>query len=262
MATAVFFHAHPDDESLFTGGTIARAAAEGHRAVVVTATGGEEGHDYSGELLPGESLTDRRAAELKEATRILGAECQQLGYLDSGADHESPAAGGFATLDPRQPAERLAGLLTDVGADILVTYDERGGYGHPDHIQTHRVGVEAAAEAGVAAVMVTFDRHRIQSLVDAAAGFGIEVDDRLRTFADALGVAPELITTTVDVSDYVEQKRRAMAAHLSQLPPSSFIQSLPAAAFTMLFGTEWYIDGRGRRAAGNGAGSGADWLFP
>jgi LmbE family N-acetylglucosaminyl deacetylase len=262
MATVVFFHAHPDDESLFTGGSIARAAAEGHRAVVVTATGGEEGHDYSGQLQPGESLTERRAAELRDAIEILGAhECYQLGYRDSGSDETKPTDGAFATLDPKQPAERLAALLQRERADILVTYDERGGYGHPDHIQVHRAGVLAAQEASLPAVMVTFDRDRIESLVNAATGFGITIDERLRAFADSLGVDSDRITTTVDVSGYVDLKRRAMAAHLTQLPPSSFVQSLPAPAFTLLFGTEWFIDPRAETTDG-GAAAGADWLFP
>ena len=101
--TAVFFHAHPDDETVFTGGTIRRLVATGHRAVIVTATSGGRGHDYSGGGLTGAALSERRADELQRAAAILGAECVMLGFADSGAGGAAP--GGFAGIDPAVAAE-------------------------------------------------------------------------------------------------------------------------------------------------------------
>ena len=241
MTTAVFFHAHPDDETLFTGGTICRMAAEGRRVVVVTATSGGQGHDHSGQLLTGAALADRRADELHEAAAILGAECVLLGFPDSGV--EGTARGGFALLDPAPAVEQLAAVLVERGADILVTYDERGGYGHPDHIQAHKVAMRAAHRAGVSTVFwATFDRDRLASLLNLAADYGVHLDDPTRRWVTALGVAGSRITSTIDVSPFLDAKRRALGAHATQFPDSSFLWSLPAPAFDLLFGTEYFID--------------------
>src|SRR5579864_885237 len=107
MATAVFFHAHPDDEAIATGGTMARMAAEGHRVVLVTATRGELGETPEGLLDPGESLVDRRGLELSEACRILGVDRQEfLDYLDSGMAGEpsNDRPGSFASTDVDEAA--------------------------------------------------------------------------------------------------------------------------------------------------------------
>jgi LmbE family N-acetylglucosaminyl deacetylase len=180
----VFFHAHPDDETLFTGGTMARAAGEGHRVVLVTATRGERGHDHGGVLAPEESLAKRRVAELAEASRLLGVARQEwLGYGDSGIKdtgtkdtgpgdegagpqdpglhspglhspgRHSPGHHGarpdgaqearfarpFSQVPVEEAAARLAEILTEERADVVTTYDDWGGYGHPDHVQAHRV---------------------------------------------------------------------------------------------------------------------------
>lgn len=257
MSTAVFFHAHPDDETIFTGGTICRMATEGHRAIVVTATTGGRGHDYSGDLLSADALRDRRAEELRQAASILGAEIVSLGFPDSGGD--GTAAGGFALLDPAPAADRLAKILVDSAADVLVTYDERGGYGHPDHIQAHIVGMLAAASAGVAEVFwATFDRDRLQSLLALASAFGMHVDDEARRWATSLGVAGSRITTVVDVSGFLDSKRRALRAHATQFPDSSFLWSMPDPALDLLLGTEYFIGASGSGGSGQPVG---DWLL-
>src|ERR687897_2378773 len=151
MATLVAFHAHPDDETLTQGGSIAKAVDEGHRVVIVYATGGEKGEVPDGLLAPGESLTERRVAEAERSAAALGtARLVWLGYLDSGMegtpDNDDPAS--FWRADVDEAAERLAAVLQEEDADVLTIYDENGNYGHPDHVQVHRVGARAAELAG------------------------------------------------------------------------------------------------------------------
>ena len=150
MPTLVAFHAHPDDECITTGGTLAKAADEGHRVVLVYATRGEVGEAPEGLLAPGERLVDRRVAEVTRAAEVLGAHrVEFLGYRDSGMagtpDNDHPDA--FCRADVGAAAERLAALLREEAADVLLVYDEHGNYGHPDHVQVHRVGVAAAHHA-------------------------------------------------------------------------------------------------------------------
>ena len=150
----VSFHAHPDDEALLTAGTLARAAAEGHRVVLVVATGGEAGLS---DTAPGAELAARRADELDRSAAALGcAKVIRLDYPDSGMRNEHR---GFASLPVDEPAERLAGILRAERADALTVYDRNGGYGHPDHVQVHRVGHRAAELAGTRLVLeATVDR--------------------------------------------------------------------------------------------------------
>jgi LmbE family N-acetylglucosaminyl deacetylase len=245
MATAVFFHAHPDDEAIQTGGTMARMAAEGHRVVLVTATRGELGEVPDGILAPGETLAERRAVELAAACEVLGVTRHEyLGYGDSGmageASNDDPAC--FWRADVDQAATRLAAILEDERADVFVTYDENGGYGHPDHIQVHRVGLRAAAGAGTARVfMATMNRDFMLALADRASEFGLDMPPEQRSMLDTMGVTADRITAAVDVTDYLDKKRRAMEVHASQIADSSFFLSMPPEAFTAVWGTEWYM---------------------
>ncbi|MDQ1375021.1 MAG: hypothetical protein QOJ09_2359, partial [Actinomycetota bacterium] len=147
MATAVFFHAHPDDEAIATSGTMAKAAAAGHRVILVTATRGEHGEVPDGFLDEGEDLWRRREKELQDAAKIIGVDrLEFLGYVDSGMidtlENEAPESFWQADLD--EAAERLATILREEEADVLTAYDPHGNYGHPDHIQVHHVGHRAA----------------------------------------------------------------------------------------------------------------------
>ena len=246
MATVVFFHAHPDDESIATGGTIARLSGEGHRVVLVTATAGELGEVPAGMLDPGEALATRRAKELDAAARILGvARRVTLGFGDSGmaGQPSNDAPGSFWRTDVDEAAAALAELLAEERADVLSAYDERGGYGHPDHIQVHRVGLHAGRLVGVPRLyMATINRDHLLRLSERADDFGIappegeEVPD-----FSTLGVEESRITTAVDVHRFLDAKRRAMAAHASQISETSFFLSMPPAAFAAVWGTEWYI---------------------
>src|SRR5688500_2005209 len=147
MATLVCFHAHPDDESIATGGVMAKAADEGHTVVLVVATGGEEGEVPDGFLDEGELLGARRLLETNASAEVLGVQhVEWLGYRDSGmVDTETtknPEC--FWQADVEEAAQKLAAILRKHDADVLTIYDWNGNYGHPDHVQVHRVGARAA----------------------------------------------------------------------------------------------------------------------
>jgi LmbE family N-acetylglucosaminyl deacetylase len=244
MSTLVTFHAHPDDEAIATAGVMAKAAAEGHRVVLVTATKGEHGEVVEGVLRKGERLADRRAAELEQAAAVLGvARCEVLGYVDSGmmGTPENDRPGSFWRADLDEAAGRLAAILGEERADVLTVYDDHGTYGHPDHIQVHRVGVRAAEMAGVPKVYeATISRDHVRRLGTLRPP-DVAEEDMPDPDAIGLGVPEDEITAVVDVTAYLEKKREAMAVHASQIPASSFFLSLPADAFAAAFGREWFI---------------------
>ncbi len=245
MATVVFFHAHPDDEAIATGGTMAALADGGHRVVLVTATRGELG-EIPDDLSEGdESLADRRLAELTEACRILGVGRQTyLDYLDSGMAGEATndRPGSFAAADIDEAAAALAGILVEEAADVLVTYDEHGGYGHPDHVQVHRVGMRAADRAGTPVVyMSTMNRDFMRSLSDRVESSEWEPPEGSTDGLDTMGEPADRLTTEVDVTRWIGHKRRAMSAHASQISEESFFLAMPPDVFSMVWGREWYI---------------------
>jgi len=241
LRSITFLHAHPDDESIFTGGTIAKLTDAGVAVTVIVAT-----DDGAGPT---------RRLELEEAAAVLKVDrVDFLGYPDSGLGLR-PTAGSFATLPIDEPAARVADLLDEVGADALVHYDPGGIYGHPDHLAVHRIGRRAAALARVGTVYEsTVDREHlhfvathlvgdaVEALMRAAAGTpevrprpGSGLDGRL-----AGGTPTVLIDTMVDVADVLDRKRRAMAAHRSQIPAHSEVLGLDPTSFEAVYGLEWY----------------------
>lgn len=256
--TIVSFHAHPDDEVLLTGGTLARAAAAGHRVVLVTATTGEAGLADAGSVSAG--LGDVRTRELTRAAALMGvARVELLGYRDSGMDGRAGGAGAFARADRAAAADRLAEVLRAERADVLTVYDENGGYGHPDHVQVHRVGTLAAGIAGTPRVLeATVDRDLLRRGIALMRllrlGRGIEVPDL------SAGYLPRRrLTHRVDVRGVAEVKRAAMAAHLSQTGSGSdddrtlaLLLRLPRPAFRLLLGHEWFAE-QGHPAPGRPA---------
>jgi LmbE family N-acetylglucosaminyl deacetylase len=243
VATAVFFHAHPDDEAIATSGTMAKAAKAGHRVVLVVATKGECGEVPDGYLDAGEELSSRRVKETEDAARIIGAHrLEFLGYVDSGMvdtpENEAPEC--FWQADIEEAAERLATILREERADVLTAYDSNGNYGHPDHIQVHRVGVRAAELAGVKKVYEnTIDRDYVIDLMQRARDFGMDIpEEPVETLE--LGVPSEQITTVVDVRDHLGVKRDAMRAHGSQIAETSFFLAMPDEAFEAMWGQEWF----------------------
>jgi LmbE family N-acetylglucosaminyl deacetylase len=230
---------------------MAKAAADGHRVVLVVATGGEEGEVAPGVLAPGEQLGERRAAELTAAAAILGVHrVAPLGYRDSGmmgtAANDDPAS--FWQADVDKAAGRLAAVLTEEGADAITVYDDNGAYGHPDHIQVHRVGVRAAELAGTPSVYeATIDRDRMREGLEEAlrARPNPEIvemaENMLKDGGPHMGVPGARITTRVDVTRFIGVKRAALAAHASQVPPESWFLRAPPAEFERMFGTEYFI---------------------
>ena len=169
------FHAHPDDESIATAGTLARAAAAGHRVVLVFATRGELGEPVPGVLEPGEQLAMRRSAECYASAAVLGAKrVEFLGYTDSGmmGEPSNDAPYCFWQADVEHAARRLAVILDEEEPDVLTIYDDNGGYGHPDHIQVHRVGRRAAELAGRAGGRAEHGQPRLAGPRDARAESG------------------------------------------------------------------------------------------
>jgi LmbE family N-acetylglucosaminyl deacetylase len=246
MATVVFFHAHPDDEVMLTAGTMADLAAAGHRVVLVTATKGEHGEIVQDVLEEGERLADRRVQELAEAAALLNvSRVEYLGYIDSGmmGTPTNEAPDSFWQADIEVAAERLASVLKEEQAGVVVVYDDHGGYGHPDHIQVHRVGVRAAELAGTPVVYeAVMDRDRMIAQINAAreAG-GTDLPDPAEEPPEDFGVPGDWITTRVDVMAWTAVKRRAMARHRSQISDDSFLFTMPDQWFGMAFGTEEYI---------------------
>ncbi len=233
--TLLAFHAHPDDEVLATGGTLARAAAHGHRVVVVTATDGALGltsGGYAGRL------AQVRAAELRAACARLGVQrVEQLGYADSGlgpvpAD-DPPGGVRFVRVPVETAAAALAAVVERESPDVLLSYDPNGGYGHPDHVQVHRVGRRVAHLTGVPLLeswvspwvaRVMAPRHvRIQPVP-----------------------AP---THAIDVRPWLADKLAALGEHRSQLVSSgpiprnnALLLRLPRRLLAPVLGVERYVD--------------------
>ena len=146
MSTIVYCHAHPDDEASQTSGAMARAADEGHRVVVVFATNGDHG-EVAADALDGETVADYRRREAEASAKVLGlARIVWLGYADSGMTgwEQNDAEGSFHRADLDEAARRLADVLDEEDADVLVGYDWHGGYGHPDHVKVHHLVHRAA----------------------------------------------------------------------------------------------------------------------
>ncbi len=260
--TLVFLHAHPDDEALLTAGTMARAAAEGQRVVLVVATDGAAGLAAS-DMSAGEGgLAARRRVELEESCAALGVHrLVTLGYADSGlhgdAEQVDDGPAPLCRVPVEESASALAAILVEEDADVLVTYDPNGGYGHPDHVRVHALGVRAAEIAGTSRVFeATVPRDlmlRAIRLAGRVYRFPPEFDPT--TFERAFTASAD-ITHRVDVRRYLAQKRASMAAHASQATADAGDRSLaaflrmPKPLYRRVFGTEWYVERPRRTPAG------------
>ncbi len=246
--TLVAFHAHPDDEALLTSGTMAKAAAAGHRVVLVTATDGGLGL-ASGEFRDDGGLGARRLAELQRSADALGvARVVHLGYADSGMSGDSPQ-NAFVTAPVTDAAQKLAAVLDQERAEVLTSYDPRGGYGHRDHVRVHEVAAAAADLAGTPRVLqATVPR-------DLLVG-ALKVVSKVYEFPDAFEMevyerafsARSEITHRIDVHRHIAAKRASMAAHASQASADDGDRTLaaflriPRPLYDLVFGREWFVD--------------------
>lgn len=270
--TLVAFHAHPDDEALLTSGTMAKAAAEGHRVVLVLATDGALGlaaDDFkgAGSSSPGEvacgGLADVRLAEARESAAALGvARVEWLGYADSGHDGpiptDPPGQVRFCRAPLEEAAERLAAVLTTERADVLLTYDAQGGYGHRDHVRVHEVGARAAEIARLSSgtltprvLEATVPRDTIARavrLVGKVYRYPAEFDPT--TFEHSFTARAD-ITHRINVRRHAAAKRASMRAHASQASNdgsqsgdrtlAAFLR-IPRPLYDAVFGREWFRD--------------------
>ena len=230
--TMMAVHAHPDDEASSTGGVLASYAAQGIRTVVVTCTNGEFG-DAQGGVKPGQDGHDEQAvarlrlAELRESCAILGVtDLELLGYHDSGMPEwdykDRPDA--FCNIPQAQVAARISGLIERYRPQVLVTYDANGFYGHPDHIQAHRVAWRAFELAGP----------------EGPAKF----------YATA-GPDSDQVTTEIDGEAYFGQKLAAMRAHATQITVSPPYFALSDGIQRLARGVECYTLLAGPRGPGD-----------
>ncbi|HNP71593.1 MAG TPA: N-acetyl-1-D-myo-inositol-2-amino-2-deoxy-alpha-D-glucopyranoside deacetylase [Kouleothrix sp.] len=269
QSTLMIVHAHPDDEVIGTGGTLARYARQHVRTVLVTATLGEEGEIVVKDMDTPENharLATIRREELRRATELLGIAHQEfLGYRDSGMagrpSNEHPAC--FHQADPDEAAGRLVRLVRAYQPQVLISYNAHGGYGHPDHIACYhatQAAFEAAAdparfpEAGPAwAVSKLYEINRPRELTRQAwermreRGMKTPLDNpdyQLENFT-----APdELITTAIDVAEFMGLKRAALLEHRTQIAADGPFLSMPEDIGRSWFGVEYFTLLRARVA--------------
>lgn len=251
--TIVFLHAHPDDEASQTSGSMARAVRDGHRVVTVFATDGDHG-EAAHDLGPGESVVDRRRVEAQAAADALGVHrVIWLGYADSGMTgwEQNQHERAFMAVPVAESAARVAAILDEEDADIAVGYDWHGNYGHPDHVQVHRVLHRAVELAARRPRMLesTMNRDRMVRLfemsraVEGVQGQSDEWDPRApMDDGNPLGEPESAIHWQVDVTDFLPQRRACLEAHASQTSDVGSMLAMPDDAFAAFFAFEHYIE--------------------
>ncbi|TFC61912.1 mycothiol conjugate amidase Mca [Cryobacterium sp. TMT2-15-1] len=236
-------HAHPDDESSKGAATYAHYRSLGAEVMILSCTGGERGSILN-EALLGHPLAERdlpglRRLEMAEAQRALGVQHRWLGYEDSGMNEDgSVPPNSFADIPVAISAEPVVRLIREFRPQVLVTYDEKGGYPHPDHIRCHDVSMEAYRAAADATRYpdagepwqvnkLYYDRIFNLERVDAMF-LELSVTEPDSPLLEPLGAArewmkdyPKLATTHVPVGDFLEVRDAALRAHASQVAPTS-----------------------------------------
>ncbi len=265
--TLMFVHAHPDDEAIGTGGSMARYAAEGVRTVLVMATLGEEGEIVTPELNTPEiqaRLAEVRREELGQAITILGVnELEFLGYRDSGMagrpSNDHPEC--FHTADLELATGRLVKLVRTYRPHVLVTYNEWGGYGHPDHIACNKVTVAAFVAAGdpqwypeageawapLKLYYINRSRSQMQRMWEMMRERGIKTPlDNPQYDIARYTVPDEQITSEVMITDYIPQKLESIKVHRTQIGPDGPWALIPEDIGREMFSREYYtlVDSR------------------
>ena len=236
-------HAHPDDEASKGAAAMARYAHEGNRVKVLTCTGGERGDILNpGMDRPGvmERITEIRKEEMAEAARVLGVEHEWLGYVDSGLPEGDPlpplSEGCFALEDPQEVAKRVVAVIREFKPHVIITYDENGGYPHPDHIMVHKVSMIAWEEAGnpdfapevgqpwtPQKLYYThgFVPQRMRLLHDHLYGQGKDspYEPMLQRFEEESSDIMQRVTTQVECGDFFTHRTEALRAHATQIAP-------------------------------------------
>ena len=251
--TLMAVHAHPDDEATSTGGVLARYAAEGVRTVLVTCTDGRCG-DGPGGVKPGEpghdpaAVAAMRRQELTESCAVLQvSDLEMLDYADSGmvgwASNEAPES--FWQTPVAEGAERLAALMRHYRPDVVVTYDENGFYGHPDHIQAHRITMAAVAKTELSpklywTTMPRSGTRRFGEIMRELHPDMPEPDPAEVAAMAELGLPDEEISTWVDTTAFSGQKFDALAAHASQGDNIVFL-TMGRERFGALMGMETFV---------------------
>jgi len=252
--TLMAVHAHPDDEALGTGGVLARYADEGARTVLVTCTNGELG-DGSGGAKPGEpghdeeSVVALRRKELEASCQVLGiSDLELLGYKDSGMEGwpQNTSAGSFWTTPVQDAAARLGALMAQYHPQVVVTYDANGLYGHPDHIQAHRITMAADALTGIPdkVYYTAVPRSMLAGFADLIRAQGLDPPEVMEDNPD-FGTPDELITTYVDCSAVTDRKYDSLAAHASQ-SDNIFFLGMSRELFGTVMGREAFVRARDR----------------
>jgi mycothiol S-conjugate amidase len=256
-------HAHPDDESSKGAASSARYVAEGHDVMVVTCTGGERGSILNPAMDRPDVLADMtaiRRAEMARAAEILGVRHRWLGFVDSGLPEGDPKPplpeGCFALGDLEEQAEALVRVIREFRPHVLVTYDENGGYPHPDHIRTHEVSMAAWEAAGDPDRFPDagppwqplklyyghgFSKARITAFHEAILASGEEspYEEWLANWADRPDPG-ERVTTKVPCGDFFPTRDDALRAHATQVDPTSRWFHTPLEVQTRVWPTEDY----------------------
>ncbi|WP_250001089.1 mycothiol conjugate amidase Mca [Actinoplanes sp. M2I2] len=243
-------HAHPDDESSKGAATMARYVAEGVRVMVATCTGGERGsvlNDKMDRPEVWENISEIRRAEMDRAREILGVEQSWLGFVDSGLPEGDPLPplpeGCFGLQDPETAAVPLIKLIREFRPHVMTTYDENGGYPHPDHIMCHKVAVVAFDKAGDPEAYPElgepwqpsklyynsgWTRARMLALHEGMLAAGLEspYTEWLEKWSDR-DDRGDKITTRVECGEYFEVRDEALRAHATQVDPDGFWFKIP-----------------------------------
>jgi mycothiol S-conjugate amidase len=243
-------HAHPDDESSKGAATMAKYVAEGVDVLVVTCTGGERGSVLNPKLdRPDvwENIAEIRKQEMAAARAILGVDQAWLGFVDSGLPEGDPLPplpeGCFGRQDVEQAAAPLVGLMRSFRPHVVTTYDETGGYPHPDHVMCHKISVAAFDAAGDPArhpeqgepwqplklyYDIGFSRARVSALHEAMLAAGLEspYQEWLERWEDREDKGPR-VTTRVECADYFPVRDDALRAHATQVDPDGFWFHVP-----------------------------------
>jgi len=260
MPGLMAFHAHPDDEVTSTGGVLAKYADAGERVVVVTGTDGAEGevHNYENpdELRP--QLPEIRAEEIAKALAILGVHDHEfLGYRDSGmmGTDANNDARCLWQADFMEATERLVRLIRLYTPEVVIIYDPYGGYGHPDHIQVHRIGLAAFWSAADESRFPFEDgemawrpqklywsawpRSRVQAFAQRRLDRGL-IDRAEYERMQRGGQPDEELTAVIDIERYIERKFEAWRAHRTQIPSDWWMYTVPEEDWPAVFGRETF----------------------